>query len=326
VSALDAALLRALRASKTHVPPSELAAQLGTTHAALAAQIGELREAGFEFEEHPGLGYRLVAAPDRLIPGDLRARLGHCALVRDVIVFAETDSTNERAIELGRRGAESGLAIFAERQTAGRGRFGRRWESASHLGIWFSLLVRPTFPLGRWPRLTTWAAVAIANALGPSAGIKWPNDIFLGGRKAAGILIETGVDEAQRAFSVIGIGVNANHTAEDFPADLSARATSLRIETGRAVDRAALAAAILRELDARYSEIDRNFERLISEAMRRSVLLGRWVQARSGDGAMEGIAESLDAHGQLRLRKADGTIETLIAGEVTMSEERGVRL
>ncbi len=322
MKSLDAALLRALRGSTIHTPPTELAAQIGSTRAGVAALVDELREAGFEFDERPGLGYRLTGAPDRLIAADLDSRLGNCALVREIVVFEETDSTNDRAAKLGRSGAASGLAIFAEKQNAGRGRFGRRWESASHLGLWFSLLLRPTFPQEHWPRLTTWAAVSIASAIeratGVSAGIKWPNDIFVDGRKIAGVLIETAQDQAQENFAVIGIGLNANHAREDFPENLAAIATSLRVATNRAIDRAALAAAILRELDARYADLERRFDQLVAEASRRSVLLGRWVQVRAADSVIEGVAENLDASGQLLLRQSDGTLATLSAGEVSI--------
>ena len=325
MKSLDAALLRALRGATVHTPPTELAAQIGSTRAGVAALVEELREAGFEIDERPALGYRLVATPDRLIAADLSSRLGNCALVREIVVFEETDSTNDQAAKLGKSGAAGGLAIFAEKQNAGRGRFGRRWESASHLGLWFSLLLRPAIPQEHWARLTTWAAVSIAPAIeraaGVSVGIKWPNDLFVDGRKIAGILIETGQDRAQGNFAVVGIGVNANHAREDFPENLAAIATSLRVATGRAIDRATLAAAILRELDARYADLDRRFDRLVAEAAHRSVLLGRWVQVRAADSVSEGVAESLDARGQLLLRRGDGTLATLSAGEVSITAQ-----
>ncbi len=324
MNSLDAALLRALRGATIHTPPTELAAQIGSTRAGIAALVDELREAGFEIDERPGLGYRLVATPDRLIAADLYSRLGNCALVREIVVFEETDSTNDQASKLGKNGAASGLAIFAEKQNAGRGRFGRRWESASHLGLWMSLLLRPTFSPEKWPRLTTWAAVSIASAIeratGVRAGIKWPNDIFVDGRKIAGVLIETGLDRAQENFAVVGIGLNANHAREDFPDALASIATSLRVATGHAIDRTAMAAAILRELDAHYADLDRRFEQLVAEATRRSVLLGRWVQVRAADSMLEGVAENLDANGQLLLRTSDGNLATLTAGEVSISK------
>ena len=319
---LDARLLHALRETRVHLPASDLAAQLGENADAIRSRIAALGDAGFEIEDRPGLGFRLTAAPDRLVADDLTARLGPCALVRDILVFAETDSTNDLATQLGRQGTPGGLAIFAEHQTAGRGRFGRRWASASHRGLWFSLLLRPAFSQAHWARLTTWAAVSVAAAIEESIGaktaIKWPNDVFLGGKKVAGILAESGSDVTGRPFAVLGIGVNVNHEPDDFPAELRATAGSLRETTGEPLDRTALAAAILRALDNRAAQIADDFPAIIAEAAARSFLLGRWIQLRAGEILAEGCAEQLDENGHLILRHADGTLGRFIAGEVTV--------
>ena len=325
MSALDTALIRALRAAEVHLPAGEIAALLHTTRELVNARVAELRDAGFAIEDRPGLGYRLLASPDRLIADDLHARLGPSRFIRDLIALEETDSTNERAAHLGRGGARGGVAIFAERQTAGRGRFGRRWESAAHLGLWFSLLLRPALPLAQWPRLTTWAAVALAEAIEATvpvrAAIKWPNDLLLDERKAAGILIETGVDYAGDHFAVVGLGVNANHEAEHFPDELRARATSLRLAARRAVDRPAFAIAVLRALENWSAKIDADFPAILAEATRRSSVLGRWIELHSGETTIAGVAEALDEGGQLLVRTADGQRHTLGAGEVTLRAE-----
>ena len=319
---LDARLLRALRDTHVHLPAGDLAAQLGESATAIRAGLAALVAAGFAIEDRPGFGFRLLAAPDRLIADDLTARLGGNALIREVLVFAETESTNDLATRLGRDGAAGGVAIFAEHQTAGRGRFGRRWASASHRGLWFSLLLRPALPLADWARLTTWAAVALAAAIdemtGAKAAIKWPNDIFLGDKKVAGILAESGTDSAGSPFAVLGIGVNVNHEPADFSPDLRASAGSLRSVTGQPLDRTACAVAILRALEARRSALVTDFPAIIAEAAARSFLLGRWIKVRVGDAAAEGLAETLDAHGHLLLRQADGTLQCLTAGEVTV--------
>lgn len=326
MNTLDSRLLGALRAAAVHLPASELAAQLGETPAALRDQVAGLLAAGFEIEDRPGLGFRLISTPDRLIADDLTARLGPCPLVREIVVFAETDSTNELALQRGRQGTDAGLVIFAERQNAGRGRFGRRWESASHRGLWFTLLLRPEFPLGQWSRLTTWAAVAVAAAIerqtGRRAAIKWPNDVFLNDRKVAGILIESGTDAAGRTFAVVGIGINVNQEAEEFPPEIADRATSLRLVLGRSLDRSALAVEVLSQLHARYPLVESAFAELVGEAADRSLLLGRWVQLRSGLHLHEGLAESLDENGQLRVRSGDGSSESFVAGEVTVVGSR----
>jgi len=319
---LDARLIAALRAAQVHLPATDLAGQLAAPLATVEARLAELRGAGFEIEERPGLGFRLLGSPDRLIADDLLARLGACPLVREIVVFEETDSTNDLAVQRGRQGGAGGLVIFAERQTAGRGRFGRPWASASHRGLWFSLLLRPALPLPLWPRLTTWAAVALADAieasLGLPAAIKWPNDLHLGGKKVAGILAESGTDGTGEPFAVVGIGVNVNHEPADFPPELTAKAGSLRMATGRAIDRPAFATALLRALDARLPQLADAFPEIIAAAARRSFLLGRWIQVQFGVELLEGHAEELDADGHLLLRSGDGTLNRLTAGEVTV--------
>jgi BirA family biotin operon repressor/biotin-[acetyl-CoA-carboxylase] ligase len=323
VKPLDARLLEALRESRVHLPASELAAQIGAPLATVEARVIALRDAGFEIDERPGLGIRLIAAPDRLIADDLTARLGRCPLAREIVVFAETESTNDIASQLGRHGAGGGIVVFAEHQTAGRGRFGRRWDSASHRGLWFSLLVRPAVPVSHWVRLTTWAAAGIAAAIDDFTGIrpaiKWPNDIFIGEKKVAGILAESGVDSGGSPFAVIGIGVNVNHQAEDFPSELAGRATSLQIAAGRSWDRTDLAAAILRALDARLAAVAGDFPSILAEAESRSMLFGRWIRVQTGAHFQEGIAERLDESGRLILRLADGETTALGAGEVTIA-------
>lgn len=329
MSTLDAALIGALRRATVHFPRTELAALLRTDTETVAARIDELRAAGFEIDERPGLGYRLVSSPDRLIADDLRARLGPVPFIRDILVFAETDSTNQRAIELGAGGSAGGIAVFAERQTAGRGRFGRHWESAAHLGLWFSILLRPELPIESWSRLTTWAAVVVADAIeaatGLSVAVKWPNDLEINGRKLAGILIEMQTDRAGQHFAVAGIGVNVNHAAEDFPEELQARATSLRLASRRSIDRAELAAAILRTMNDRAAEIhDATFPKLLAEATRRSSLLGKQVALQTAAERIEGYAEGLAPDGRLLIRLPNGALEVFGSGEATILSRMSV--
>jgi BirA family biotin operon repressor/biotin-[acetyl-CoA-carboxylase] ligase len=319
---LDSQLLRALRESAVHLTSTDLANQLGAPVGAVKSGLAELCAAGFEIEDRPGFGFRLLGVPDRLVADDLFARLGDCSLIREILVLEETESTNDFAMQRGLQGAEGGLAVFAERQTAGRGRFGRRWESASHKGLWFSLLLRPSLPLPQWSRLTTWAAVALASAIEEMirarAEIKWPNDIYLEGKKAAGILAEVGVDPGGAAFAVLGIGVNVNHEPSDFPAELSGKAGSLREFAGDWVDRSAFAVTLLRALNARTPDLRNAFGKIVRDAALRSALLGRWIQVKAGEVIVEGIAEELDGDGHLMLRTAAGEVSRLTAGEVTI--------
>jgi BirA family biotin operon repressor/biotin-[acetyl-CoA-carboxylase] ligase len=322
VNSLDAALLSALRSSSVHLPAGDLAKLLRTTDQSVIAAVEGLREAGFEIEERPGLGYRLVGSPDRLIADDLRSRIGENPLIREILVFEETDSTNERLLQLGAAGTLGGLALFAEHQTTGRGRFTRRWESASHCGLWFSLLLRPSLPLSAWTRLTTWAAVALADAIEQCTGlqirIKWPNDLEIAGKKFAGILIETATDRAGESFAVVGIGVNVNHQLDDFAEAIRPSATSLRMASRRLVDRPTLAAEVLRTLARWYVHVTGDFAIIIHEARRRSSLLGRAVALQLAGEQYRGVAEDLSDDGRLLVRLGDGRSEIFAAGEATV--------
>ena len=141
MKSVDTGILRLLRGTSGHLPAVELAKTLSVAPEIIAAGIAELKTAGYDIEEHPHFGYRFISAPDRLLACDLAGMLDGVRLAREILVFKKTDSTNDVAARMGRDGAEEGLVIFAEEQTAGRGRLGRRWESESHMGLWFSLRI-----------------------------------------------------------------------------------------------------------------------------------------------------------------------------------------
>lgn len=172
-----------------------------------------------------------------------------------VSVFRETESTNDIVLRAAEGGEPEGFVAFAEAQTKGRGQFGRRWSSAFGLGLWFSILLRPRWPVAELAQVTPIVAVATARALAEISGldirIKQPNDIFCGGKKLAGILSEarTGGSEV---FVVVGIGINVNHAPGDFPLELQTSATSLARETGQVWSRESVAAAVLRALGEAY--------------------------------------------------------------------------
>jgi BirA family biotin operon repressor/biotin-[acetyl-CoA-carboxylase] ligase len=316
---LDARLLVELRATAVHLLPGDFADALGVPREQVTDALARLRSAGFDIEEKPGLGCRLLAAPDRLIADDLHARLAGCTLAREILTFEETASTNDVAARLGREGHAGGLLVFAERQTAGRGRFGRRWDSAPHAGLWFSLLLRPAFPLPLWVRLTTWAGVCVAAAVERATGlptqVKWPNDVLIAGKKIGGILTECSSDPNGGMFAIVGIGLNLNH--ETMPPEIASRAASLRQLSGRTLDRSSLATTVVSELATRLPEVDTAFHSILAEATRRSSILGKWIRLDNAGTSIEGRAEGLDAEGNLLLRLPDGTLRAMIAGEVS---------
>lgn len=194
-----------------------------------------------------------MSLPDRLIAAKLRDALGQTLIGRRILVLESTRSTNDFLRQMLNPELPEGLVVFAEEQTAGRGRHGRRWASASHQGLWFSLLLRPRLSLLESARLTNWAAQAIATAIRDETGlrstIKPPNDVYLGPRKVAGVLVETVARRGPEYDAIVGLGINLNQALEDFPGELRARAGSLAMVLGRLVDRTSFAIAILRELE-----------------------------------------------------------------------------
>jgi BirA family biotin operon repressor/biotin-[acetyl-CoA-carboxylase] ligase len=198
---------------------------------------------------------------DRLVADEIRRALGECRLGNQVLVVEEASSTNDLVWEAEKRGAPEGFVVFAERQTAGRGQYGRRWESAPYQGLWFSVLLRPPITLNESPRLTSLlAGVAVATIIeetGCAASIKAPNDVYVAGRKTAGVLVEGRTASDRSYVAVAGMGLNVNQTLEDFPADLRATGGSLRIATGRPIQRGHLAVALLRKLETDYRALRR---------------------------------------------------------------------
>src|SRR5439155_600192 len=282
------------------VSGAELSQKLGVSRTAIWARIEELRALGYEIEGSPHYGYRLLRMPDLLHADDLLARLGKTkAIGRDIRVFEKTTSTNEVIEKLARDGVQEGAVVFAESQTKGRGRLGRKWLSPPRKGLWFSVLLRPDLRPQSATQLTIAAATALARALrrltGLQAEIKWPNDILIRGKKVAGILTELSAELDHIKYVILGIGVDVNLNAADLPVELRKLATSLKIETGQPLSRAELAAGMLRELDRDYARICAGqFEDVADEWEERCATLGHHVVIRVGARVIRGRAESLD--------------------------------
>ncbi len=322
---LDAAILTALRAAPW-ISGTEISARLDVTRAAVWARIAELRRLGYIIEASPHSGYRLLSCPDLLHSDDLASRLGVVRVIgRDLRVFHETSSTSDILERLARDGVREGVVVFAESQTRGRGRLGRSWISPPGLGLWFSVLLRPRLRPQEATRLTVAAATALSRAIRTELPlrpeIKWPNDLMLHGRKFAGILMELSGELDSIRHVTLGIGVNVNVTAEHLPPAIQRSATSLRIVLGRTVDRPALAATLLRELDAVYASLqDNSFASIADEWSNQCSTLGRHVAVMSGTRRIVGRAEALDEEGALLVRTEHGRLERVIGGDVTLEK------
>ena len=300
----------------------EISRLLNISRAAVWKQVRTLRELGFEIEAKHSQGYRLLSVPDLLLAADIANGL-NCQLVgQSVISLPEIDSTNARARQLAEEGALEGTVIVADRQSAGRGRLGRRWESPSGVNLYCSILLRPKIPVQQAPQLTFLSAVAVAETLNKvchlSAKVKWPNDILVNGAKIAGLLNEMNAETEQIHFVILGIGINLNMIEEQFPEELKYPVTSAFLETGKSVNRLIFLKELLQCLDRYYSEfllegfvpIRRRWEKLCN-------MMNMQVEVDLGNGILCGTVVGLDTEGALRVQLDNGKVERILAGDVS---------
>jgi BirA family biotin operon repressor/biotin-[acetyl-CoA-carboxylase] ligase len=238
-----------------------------------------------------------------------------------ILRFESLPSTNTELARQASEGAGEGLSIVADEQTAGRGRLQRAWSSPRGAGLYFSILLQPAIAQEQWPLITLMAALAVGDALSEACDvntdIKWPNDLLSGERKICGILAESVETPTGRAV-IVGIGINL--TSDAYPSELAAVATSVAQTTGRAVEREALLAALLRALSRWYSllhEVDGAEKIVAAWTSRSSYASGKAVQVANGDEVWQGITRGVDRDGALRLETTDG-MKIVRAGDVSL--------
>ncbi len=275
--------------------------ELGVSRAAIWKHVRYLRSLGYRIEASPRLGYRLLGPePLHVVASGMWKRL---------IPLESVGSTNDFARDIASE-SESGTVVIAEVQTSGRGRLGRSWLSPAG-GIWMSVILKPNAPPTEAFRATMAASVAVCKALsslyGLEARIKWPNDVLLNNKKVCGILTEISAELDVIKYVVIGIGINANIRASEFPEEWNA--TSISEELGREVSRNELISKILEEL-----ELSLKSEDLYQDWVHLSATLGRRVRVY-GFNEVIGVAESLGSDGSLMVRMDDGTLVKILAGD-----------
>ncbi len=323
----DAKILAALRDHPEGVSGEQLATSLAISRAAVWARMESLRQAGYDITAGPHNGYRLVGTPDLLHADDLLSRVsGRVRVIgRDIQVFKETTSTNDIIEKMARDGLREGFVVFAESQTKGRGRLGRKWISPPGKGLWLSVLLRPALRPQETTQLTIASATALLRSIiqvtGLQPQIKWPNDLLIGDRKVAGILTELSAEPDRVHHVTLGIGVDVNMKESEWPLELRSVATSLRMVAGFEISRVELAAALLENLDRDYARICRGgFGEVADEWEEHCTTLGREVTVQMGHRTIQGRAESLDDDGALLVRTEHGLLERVIGGDLTLKK------
>jgi BirA family biotin operon repressor/biotin-[acetyl-CoA-carboxylase] ligase len=237
---------------------------------------------------------------------------------RAVRVVAETASTIALAREWLWEGEPEGAVVIAGAQTDGRGRHGRQWASPRG-GLWMSVIARPDLDAAHAGRLGIGLGLAAAEAVSAEAGcevgLKWPNDLVIGDRKAGGVLVGAETEGGKLGGAVLSLGLNVNLSLQDLPEEVRGTATTLREETGREHRVEGLAARVLAELEAMWPSILGDGAELVERWMPRDVLMGREVSVEIGGTMVRGRAGGIDADGAL-IVAADGGEQRVRAGEV----------
>jgi len=309
------------KADGNFVSGQQISKDLHVSRTAIWKHINVLKERGYIFESSTRKGYRLIYAPNLLTPLEIDSALHTETFGRHVVYLESTQSTNEEAKTIAREGAEEGTIVVAEEQITGHGRLARGFYSPFAKGIWFSLILRPKFFPMEASKCTLLAAVGVCRGIRrmglADAGIKWPNDILVHGKKLVGILTLMSASMEKIDYIIMGIGINTGIKKNEFPEDFREGATSF-LNEGINVSRKDLLAAILGELEKEYSIAqNEGFDKVLDDWRALSVTLGQEVRVIFGDDSYTGKAVDIDRDGCL-LVNTGSEVKRVIAGDVSI--------
>ena len=317
-------LLTLLRETDGYVSGQALCDRFSVSRTAIWKAVNQLKKEGYEIEAVQNKGYRLISVPDILSVNELQSRRKTSWVGKDIFYYGVTDSTNTQAKRLAEEGYGHGTLVVAEQQEAGRGRRGRSWQSPAKESIYMTLLLKPEINPNNASMLTLVTALAVSKAItsvaGRPAGIKWPNDIVMNGKKVCGILTEMSAQVDYVNYIVIGIGINV-HT-ESFPEELSQMATSLYLETKERYHRAELMEAVWEAFENYYDIYlqTEDLHNLVKEYNSHLVNMHQRVRVLDPKDPFEGKAMGITPKGELMVDTWESR-KLVSSGEVSV---RGV--
>lgn len=296
--------------------------EMGMTRSAVWKHINELRMMGYDISSSQKEGYRLTRTSNKLLPYEIHKKLRTQVIGKKMRYIENTPSTIWIGKELTSEGDIEklhGMVIIAEEQTGGVGRMGRAWVSPSG-GIWITIVLKPNVPVDHIFMITMAGSIAVARAIRKEfdigALIKWPNDVFIGNKKVAGLLLELSAEADVVHHCLLSIGIDVNVPIGSFSPELQDRITSISAEMGHEVDRASFLARILKEFESRYLLVESGeYDAIIQEWKSISATLENRVQIRTLKNSFEGDAVDIDEFGALIIRKENGKLERVIAGD-----------
>lgn len=318
-------ILSALRDTEGYISGQELCERFGVSRTAVWKGINQLKNEGYQIEAVQNKGYRLCGYPDSISKIELESRMHTKWAGRNLFCLDTVDSTNDYIKKLAEDGAPHGTLAVADYQSGGKGRRGRSWVTPHGTAIAMSILVRPTLAPEKASMMTLVAGMAVARSVKEVTGldvkIKWPNDVVIDGKKISGTLTEMSMELGAIHYIVIGTGINANVT--EFPDEIKDTATSLILEKGEKVDRAAIICAHMEAFEDFYDRFMEYGDMTLLREDYQELLVNQDKVVRVLEPGHEytGIARGIDEMGQLLVEKDDGSIVKVYAGEVSV---RGV--
>ncbi|MDY2594881.1 MAG: biotin--[acetyl-CoA-carboxylase] ligase [Oliverpabstia sp.] len=315
-------ILKILRNTDGYLSGQELCEQLGISRTAVWKYMKQLKEEGYEIQSVQNKGYCLMEVPDVLGESEIKSRMETQWVGQRVYFYEKIDSTNTQAKRLAEEDAPSGTLVVSDCQVKGKGRRGRVWTSPKGEAIYMTILLRPQIRPDRASMVTLVMGLsvvqAIRNVLGLETSIKWPNDVVLNRKKLVGILTEMSAQMDYIEYLVIGTGINANMTA--FSEELKDKATSLRMEMGRPVNRAALIAESMKYFEKNYEifEKTQDLSGLMEDYQAVLANLNQPVRVLEPGHEYSGIARGINEKGELLVEREDGTVTAVYSGEVSV--------
>lgn len=315
-------ILRLLKTNDTYISGQQLCGYFKVSRTSVWKVMEQLKKEGYEIEAVRNRGYRLISSPDVISEAEIKSLLGTEWAGKKVVYYDETDSTNNRAKDSGEKNGAHGTLFIADKQSAGKGRRGRVWESPPGKSIYMTILLRPEITPDKAPMLTLVmglsAAEGIRKVSGVEAEIKWPNDIVMNKKKVCGILTEMATEMEYVNYVVIGVGINVNQ--KYFPEEIKETATSLYEETGNVYRRSELIAAVLKRFEKNYETFLEAGDLSGIRKAYDSILVNRGQEVKILEPGNEytAVAEGINKNGELIVMLPDGRRKNIFAGEVSV--------
>ncbi|WP_382397245.1 biotin--[acetyl-CoA-carboxylase] ligase [Lentibacillus salinarum] len=298
-----------------------LSERLHISRSAIWKHMKELEKDGYVIEGVSRKGYRIVKSPDKVSENTLQWGLKTEWLGRNIIHRATADSTQRIAHQAARNNAAHGTVIVADEQTAGKGRMGRQWNSAKHKGIWMSIILRPAITPAAAPQLTLLTATVLADVISEvtiaKPTIKWPNDLLINHKKTAGILTEMQAEQDRIQYIIVGIGMNVNHTADEFPVSVKNKATSVKSETANEQPIVPLIQQLLHDFEQAYDDfIEHGFSNIKNKWESYAYRIGDTIRIQTNHTEIEAVFTGVAEDGALLIHTDNGETQKVYSGEI----------